>query len=94
MLISDAFAVHYGGGVCGVLLTPIFMNGGIVHWIKCADQEEAFVAAGGLVDAFECSYTEYQVFAWNLIGLIAITLWSSGLTALLFYILNVAGLLR
>ena len=35
---SDAFAVHYGGGVVGVLATPVFMNGGIVHWTRCAEQ--------------------------------------------------------
>ena len=93
-VVLDAFAVHYGGGVCGVLLTPIFMNGGIVHWAQCSDQKEAFLADGGSADAFECSYYEYQVFAWNLIGLIAITLWSGGLTALLFYLLNLAGMLR
>ena len=29
-----------------------------------------------------------KVWAWNLIGLIAITLWAGGLTALLFYLLN------
>ena len=94
-VVLDAFAVHYGGGVCGVLLTPIFMNGGIVHWAqRCNDEEAAFIADGGSSDAFECSYYEYQVFAWNLIGLIAITLWSGGLTALLFYLLNLAGMLR
>ena len=70
------------------------MNGGIVHWVQCSDQKEAFIAAGGVADAFECNYKEYQVFAWNLIGLIAITLWSGGLTALLFYLLNLAGMLR
>ena len=70
------------------------MNGGIVHWVQCDDQKVAFLAAGGVEDAFECSYTEFQVFAWNLIGLIAITLWSGGLTALLFYLLNLAGMLR
>ena len=71
------------------------MNGGIVHWAqRCSDEEAAFVAGGGSEDAFECSYYEYQVFAWNLIGLIAITLWSGGLTALLFYLLNLAGMLR
>lgn len=71
------------------------MNGGIVHWAqRCADEEAAISAAGGDVDAFECSLYEYQVFAWNLIGLIAITLWSGGLTALLFYLLNLAGMLR
>ena len=34
----DAFAVHYGGGFCGVLLTPIFMIGGIIDWTGCDSQ--------------------------------------------------------
>ena len=34
----DAFAVHYGGGVVGVLTTPFFMKGGIIYWTPCADQ--------------------------------------------------------
>ena len=55
----DAFAVHYGGGVVGVLATPVFMNGGIVHWTQCSDQEAAWVDAGSNGE-FECSYTEFQ----------------------------------
>ena len=55
----DAFAVHYGGGVVGVLATPVFMNGGIVDWTRCTDQEAAWEAAGS-VGEFECSYTEFQ----------------------------------
>ena len=55
----DAFAVHYGGGVVGVLATPVFMNGGIVDWTRCADQKEAWTTAGSLGE-FECSYTEFQ----------------------------------
>merc|ERR1712113_1272343 len=88
----DAFAVHYGGGVVGVLATPVFMNGGIVDWVNCKDQEAVWDVA--TMGEFECSYTEFQVWAWNFIGLIAITLWSGGLTALLFYLLNLAGFLR
>lgn len=53
----DAFAVHYGGGVVGVLATPVFMNGGIVDWTRCTDQEAAWDAALG---EFECSYTPFQ----------------------------------
>ena len=55
----DAFAVHYGGGVVGVLATPVFMNGGIVDWTPCDDQEVAWKDAGSIGE-FECSYTEFQ----------------------------------
>ena len=38
----DAFAVHFGGGIVGILATPVFMNGGVVHWKNCADQKDAY----------------------------------------------------
>ena len=69
------------------------MNGGIVHWDSCGTQEEAFNAAGTAGD-FECRYSEFQQFAWNLIGLIAITLWSGCICALMFFLLNLFKLLR
>ena len=82
----DAFAVHYGGGLCGVLFTPVFMNDGIVHWTKCSDQ--------GLAPGQPCDYKPFQVWVWNLVGLIAITLWTGVLSALMFGFLHYANLLR
>ena len=40
----DAFAVHYGGGVVGVLMTPVFMIDGVIASVSCKDQEAAWVA--------------------------------------------------
>ena len=82
----DAFAVHYGGGVVGVLFTPVFMNDGIVHWTRCADQN--------LLEGEPCDYKPFQVWCWNLVGIIAITLWSGVLCGLMFFGLMSAGLLR
>jgi len=97
----DAFAVHYGGGICGVLLTPIFANSGIVGWTNCETQMESYIQLrtdAGLDEAdisgFICDHYEYKVWVWNLIGLIAITLWAGGICALMFYILNICGFLR
>ena len=45
--ITDAFAVHYGGGVCGVLLTPVFMIDGIIAHVPCDDQEADYVVNMG-----------------------------------------------
>ena len=82
----DAFAVHYGGGMCGILFTPVFMDGGIVHWERCAEQN--------LAEGEACDYRPFQVWCWNLIGLIVITLWSALLSGLTFFALKKAGRLR
>jgi Amt family ammonium transporter len=39
----DAFAVHYGGGICGVLLTPVFADSGLVGMENCDDQQQRFI---------------------------------------------------
>jgi ammonia channel protein AmtB len=39
----DAFAVHFGGGLVGILSTPVFMNGGIVHWQNCESQRANYM---------------------------------------------------
>ncbi|CBY15471.1 unnamed protein product [Oikopleura dioica] len=79
----DAFAVHYGGGVCGILLSPIFANYGIAAAANCAQQ-----------NAFVCDYSAYKQFTWNLVGLIAITLWSGIFTGVTFAILYFMDVLR
>ena len=73
------------------------MNGGIVDWEKCSTQEEAFKAAqaaAGTDETFECNYAPFQAWVWNLVGLIAITLWSGVICGLMFFTLNLFGLLR
>lgn len=75
-LFKDAFAVHYGGGLVGLLFTPVFMTGGIVDWKKGDPM------------------IPFQVWCWNLVGLIAITLWSGVICGLMFFALSKAGLLR
>ncbi|CBY34093.1 unnamed protein product [Oikopleura dioica] len=69
----DAFAVHFGGGIVGILATPVFMNG------------DGF---------FSCDHFEYKVFAWNLVGFIAITLWAGGLSFITFFVLKKLKILR
>ena len=75
----DAFAVHYGGGIVGVLATPVFMNGGIVDWDNCAQQLKQKYDASGLsfpdddeavttqieTWGWECNYAPFQQWAWN-----------------------------
>ena len=96
----DAFAVHFGGGIVGILATPVFMNGGIVHWSNCGDQRDAYsLAYPNVADAdadgfFSCDHFEYKVFAWNLVGFIAITLWAGGLSFITFFVLKKLKILR
>ena len=51
-LILDAFAVHYGGGVCGVLLTPVFMINGVIAHVPCDEQEADYVTQMGYMIDF------------------------------------------
>lgn len=108
----DAFAVHFGGGLVGILSTPVFMNGGIVHWQNCESQRAnymlvvfekqngdnfsaLFPAANPDTDGnFRCDLFEYKVFAWNLAGFIAITVWSGCTSLIVFYSLKLAKMLR
>ena len=103
----DAFAVHYGGGIVGVLATPVFMNGGIADSALCSAQLEDYVLAyptdatgtacfaDPMADGcFSCDRFEYKVFAWNLVGLLAITLWAGGLSLAMFILLKFFNLLR
>ena len=87
----DAFAVHYGGGVVGVLTTPFFMKGGIIYWTPCADQVLEITEQNPNP---ECSYAPFQQWVWNLIGLVAITLWSGSICAAMFALLKYFNKLR
>ena len=64
--------------------------------MNCQEQEKAYMAASvtGDLDGFKCDMYEYKIWVWNLIGLIAITLWSGGICAFMFYILKLLGVLR
>merc|ERR1712048_999938 len=91
----DAFAVHYGGGLVGVLATPVFMPGGVIDHVHCKDQEAKYIADyGDAATGFACDHFEYKVWAWNLCGLVAITVWAGGLSLGVFLLLKVLNLLR
>ena len=40
--VLDAVAVHFGGGLCGLILGPVFMKGGVIHWRPCSSQARVF----------------------------------------------------
>ena len=77
----DAFAVHYGGGITGVLMAPILSFNGVVYWTSCSNQ------VGYNEIDFVCDHTVFKQFAWNLMGAIVITLWSGTITSIIFYLL-------
>jgi len=56
----DAFAVHFGGGVCGILLAPLFANFGIAIQPACWKQKDAFEAVWA-----ECNIAEPVNFGKN-----------------------------
>jgi len=60
------------------------------------DQEEAWIAEhpGVNVENFSCDHFEFKVFAWNLCGLIVITLWAGGLSLGIFMALKFTNFLR
>ena len=64
--------------------------------MNCQEQEKQYMAYSSTksLDGFECDMFEYKVWVWNLIGLLAITLWSGGICALMFYLLKIMGVLR
>jgi hypothetical protein len=70
------------------------MMDGIIHFESCNDQEARWTATIGQLKEFQCDYYEFKVFAWNLTGLLAITLWAGVLSFLMFFGLNKLGILR
>ncbi|CBY33702.1 unnamed protein product [Oikopleura dioica] len=102
----DAFAVHYGGGVCGILLSPIFAEYGIASVPGCVDQEDNFLETWNAAcpanqiiqdqatNIFECDYYAYKQWTWNLIGLLAITAWTGAICIVMFGTLWYFDLLR
>ena len=91
--------MHFGGGFTGIILAPILSYNGLVYWQNCSQQEEAWLASGmaGVPleeQDFYCDYLPFKAFAWNLLGLIIIILWSGTLTSIVFYFLKSFELLR
>jgi len=80
--LLDAFPVHFGGGVVGILLAPIFTQDGIWYAEACSR------------NIFPCDFKPYYGFAWNVIGLIAIILFTLFLCLLLFGSLSQLDWLR
>lgn len=72
------------------MMAPILAFDGIVYWTNCSAQEEAWNDAAD----FECDLTPFKVWAWNLCGLVVITIWSGCITGGMFYMLNSFELLR
>ena len=86
----DAFAVHYGGGFTGILLAPMLAFDGVAYWKTCGIQEENWNDPADFV----CDFTPLKMWAWNLCGLVVITVWSGALSGAVFYSLNTFELLR
>jgi Amt family ammonium transporter len=75
----DAVAVHLGGGLTGILLTPIFAINGKL-------------GVGGII--FSGHELAFKSFAWNLCGAVVIMCWVATTSLLLFGTLKLTGFLR
>jgi len=75
----DAVAVHFGGGMTGILLTPIFATKGKL-------------GVGGII--FSGHPDAFRLFGWNLCGAVVIILWVGATSLLLFGSLKMLGVLR
>ncbi|XP_078492621.1 ammonium transporter 2 [Ciona intestinalis] len=81
----DAVAVHLGGGITGVLLAPIF----VVKGLQLAETEEY---VGGII--YGKHWLAFQGFGWNLLGAVAIIVWTGVISILLFGSMRLLGVLR
>ncbi|XP_039274612.2 putative ammonium transporter 1 isoform X1 [Styela clava] len=79
----DAVAVHFGGGMTGIILAPIFAING---------QEHEGVAVGGII--YGAHWKAFQGFGWNLLGALVITFWTAVFSLILFGIMRLIGILR
>lgn len=79
----DAIAVHLGGGLCGVLLGPIFA----VNGLKVDGEYVGGIIYGGHPMAF-------KNFAWNFLGAIMIMAWTASITSCLFGVMRCLGVFR
>ncbi|CAK8687801.1 unnamed protein product [Clavelina lepadiformis] len=76
----DAVAVHLGGGLCGILLGPIFAINGLREGV------------GGII--YGGHYLAFQNFGWNLLGALAIMAWTGTISTILFGTMKLLGILR
>jgi len=75
----DAVAVHLGGGLTGILLTPIFAINGKL-------------GVGGII--YGGHDLAFKSFGWNLCGAVVIMAWVAATSLLLFGALKLLGRLR
>ncbi|CBY32991.1 unnamed protein product [Oikopleura dioica] len=83
-----ASPIHLGGGLVGILLTPVFKNDGVI--------ELAYIRRFPLRNSndFQCDYFEWKVLGWNVVGMLAIVAWTSALCSVIFWILKKLNMLR
>ena len=76
--VNESYQVHFGGGVIGILLTPIFNYDGLIYYDGCTqDSNNEWIGDCNFNDPGNpvAWNTPYYQFGWNLCGLIAIIVW-------------------
>ena len=97
-----SIAVHFGGGILGLLLLPFFMRErygaeeGMLYWKGCSEDVftvEKYGEYGNWKDG-DCMYTPFYQFGWHLFGALVIILWTAFCCVLIFWPLSYFNLLR
>jgi Amt family ammonium transporter len=105
-----ASPIHFGGGLVGILLTPIFKNDGLIGKKQkknqgrkfflafdiCPVQELAYIGNFPSANSsdFRCDFYEWKVFGWNVVGMLTITVWTAALSTAVFWSLKKLKMLR
>ena len=93
--LLDAFPVHFGGGVMGLLMAPIFTYDGLVYYKGCYEENGEWLGdCNTEVDPPVAYNTPYYVFAWNLCGLVCIAVWVICTVGPVLGIFKAIGMLR
>lgn len=75
----DAAAVHFGGGLWGLIAGPLFANG----------PESSTISI-----FYDGGEKAWRVLGWNILGLVLIIAWTVGIMTPVFYLLNKMDMLR
>lgn len=91
------FAVHFGGGLVGIIMTPFFMSkqysglDGIFYWEGC--DVDIAIGLEGWEDG-TCLYSPFYQLAWHLVGLLCIVVWTGVFSIVTFGLLWYTDMLR
>merc|ERR1712227_232454 len=81
--VIDASPVHYFCGIWGVLATGLFASTNLVSQNVATGHSDGLFYSGS-----------FQLLGWQMMGVVAITAWTAGLTFAILFPMNYIGSLR